>query len=275
MLELRSLGLIYETDVQLLLEVAARAGLAIDNATLFEQARAADRAKAEFLAVMSHEFRTPLSAILGYADILMARVHGELNAKQQAHLDRVKASVRHLTFLVDEILSFASMEAGRERVLAHDTELGALVADAASLMEPMAETAGLALRVRVPDEPIEVHTDPSKVRQIVINLLSNALKYTPAGEVRVTLDADASTVYCRVADTGPGIAPEHAEQVFEPFWQVNRSRPGITGTGLGLAVSRRLARLLDGDVVLESRVGEGSQFTVVLPRTAPDTAARE
>ncbi len=258
------------SDVQPLIELAQRAALAIDNAALYQRARAADRAKANFLAVMSHEFRTPLSAILGYADILMARVHGELNVKQRAHVNRVKASVRHLTFLVDEILSFASMEAGRERVILRRTGLAELVADSASLMEPMAEAAGLTLTVTVPEEPIMIATDAAKVRQIMINLLSNALKFTEQGEVQVTVDVADEVVHCQVADTGPGIAPEHAEHVFEPFWQVERSGPGGTGTGLGLAVARRLARLMGGDVTLSSSVGEGSRFTLTLPRTHPD-----
>ncbi len=254
-------------------QLARRASLALDNAMLYERARAADRAKASFLAVMSHEFRTPLSAILGYADILTARVHGELNAKQQTHMDRIKASVRHLSHLVDEILSFASMEAGKEKVTLRELDLTALVADATSIMEPIAEAAGLHLRVRLPDGPLPLRTDGQKVRQIVINLVSNALKYTPAGGVAVDLVDDDTRVLCRVTDTGPGIAPEHAERVFEPFWQVDQSDDRhITGTGLGLAVARRLARLLGGDLTLQSEVGSGSRFTVVLPKDPPGVA---
>ena len=255
-----------EEDLELMTEVARRAALAIENALLYDRARAADRAKSSFLAVMSHEFRTPLSAILGYADILTARVHGELNEKQAKHLDRVKASVRHLSHLVDEILSFASMEAGRERVTPRVTELRSLVADAAEIMEPIAEAAGLAFRVEVPREDLMLRTDGPKVRQIVINLVSNALKYTPGGEVVVELEARAGGVALAVSDTGPGIAPEHAERVFEPFWQVDQSDGRvITGTGLGLAVARQLARLMGGDIALESEVGRGSRFTLTLP----------
>lgn len=262
-----------EDDLALGVELAGWAAVAVANATLFERTRAADRAKADFLAVMSHEFRTPLSAILGYTDILTARVHGELSAKQQAQLDRVKASARHLSFLVDEILSFASMEAGRERVTAASTDLRAVVVDCTTLLESMAEAAGLRMGVTVPDEPLVVETDESKVRQVVINLVSNALKFTAEGSVTVTLEATGDTAYCRVADTGPGIAAEHAERVFEPFWQAHRTERRITGTGLGLAVSRRLARLIGGDLTLESRVGEGSRFTLAIPRTpAPDPA---
>jgi signal transduction histidine kinase len=263
-----------EADLELLTEFSRRASLALENAHLYERARAADRAKSTFLAVMSHEFRTPLSAILGYADILTARVHGDLTSKQQTHLDRVKASVRHLSHLVDEILSFASMESGRERVVRSRTDLRAVTADAMAIMEPIAEAAGLALQVDLPDGRVEAQTDASKVRQIIINLVSNGLKYTPEGGVSVRLNEGGETVRWEVTDTGPGIAPEHLEQVFEPFWQVDQSDGRrVTGTGLGLAVARRLARLLGGDLTLESRLGEGSCFTLVLPLEAPGVAA--
>lgn len=269
----RSTEAFTEDDLDLMTEFARRASLAVENALLYERARAADRAKSSFLAVMSHEFRTPLSAILGYADILTARVHGELNPKQVTHLDRVKASVQHLSHLVDEILSFASMEAGRERVVAAPAEIRAVVGDAVGLMEPIAEAAGLAFRVDVPPEEAVIRTDASKVRQIVINLVSNAVKYTPEGEVVVELEADDAGVRLHVTDTGPGIAPEHAERVFEPFWQVDQTDGRrITGTGLGLAVARQLARLLSGDITLESELGKGSRFTLALPLAPPEVA---
>ena len=260
-----------QDDLGLISEFASRAALAVDNALLYEQARAADAAKANFLAVMSHEFRTPLSAILGYADILTAEVHGQLNARQAGHLERVKASVRHLSHLVDEILSYASMEAGREKVRAGSVELVEVARDVAGIMEPIAEASGLELRVQLPDSPVLLHTDESKVRQILINLLSNAIKYTVEGHVAFELRTAGSVALCAVVDTGPGIAREHLENVFEPFWQVDRGDGRrITGTGLGLAVARRLARLLGGDVTLRSRVGEGSAFTLELPLDSPE-----
>ncbi|NIP80958.1 MAG: GAF domain-containing protein [Gemmatimonadetes bacterium] len=265
----RSGGRFREADLELMSELARRGGLAMDNALLYEQARAADRAKANFLAVMSHEFRTPLSAILGYADILTAGVHGALNPKQERHLERVKASVRHLSHLVDEILSFASMEAGRERVRVGPVDAVAATTNVVGIMEPIAEAAGLELRVVLPDAPLPVRTDASKLSQILINLLSNALKYTPAGEVVLELTQTEDRLVCTVTDTGPGIAAEHLETVFEPFWQVDQGEgQRITGTGLGLAVARRLARLMGGDVRLESELGSGSRFTLDLPLDA-------
>ena len=270
----RSTGRFADGDVALMTELARRASMAIDNALLYEQARAADRAKANFLAVMSHEFRTPLSAILGYADILTAEVHGSLNPHQRKHLDRVKASVRHLSHLVDEILSFASMEAGRERVRPERVELVSVVSDAAAIMEPIAEAAGLDVRIRVPARSVEVEADGPKLRQILINLLSNAIKYTPDGHVEVDLQVVGEAVRIAVSDTGRGIAEEHLESVFEPYWQVDHDTRRIAGTGLGLAVARRLARLIGGDIRLVSEVGVGSTFTLELPYTpvglAPD-----
>ena len=270
----RSSGRFSDPDVELLSELARRAAVAIDNALLYERARAADRAKSNFLAVMSHEFRTPLSAILGYADILTAEVHGGLNPTQRRHLDRVKASVRHLSHLVDEILSFASMEAGREQFRPEPVELVAVAGDVVGIMEPIAEAAGLELRVELPDPPLDMVTDPQKLRQILINLLSNAIKYTPHGRVELVLRAEAERAVCRITDTGPGIAPEHRENVFEPFWQVDRGDGRrIAGTGLGLAVARRLARLLGGDVLLQSEVGMGSSFILELPWERPSGVA--
>ena len=270
----RADGRYTEQDLALMAELASRAGLALDNALLYEKARAADTAKANFLAVMSHEFRTPLSAILGYADILTAEVHGQLNPKQTGHLERVKASVRHLSHLVDEILSYASMEAGREKVRLEAVELVELGRDVAGIMEPIAQASGLELRVRLPDGPVPSRTDESKMRQILINLLSNGIKYTPEGSVELELGVDGDTTTWTVRDTGPGIAREHLENVFEPFWQVERGDGRrITGTGLGLAVARRLARLLGGDVTLRSELGDGCVFTVHLPAVVADPKA--
>lgn len=261
-------------DVSVLEELAERAGLAMDNAVLYDKARTADREKSSFLAVMSHEFRTPLSAILGYADILTAEVHGELNPRQRKHVERVKASVRHLSHLVDEILSFASMEAGRERIRLERVDVVALSVDVAGIMEPIAEAAGLELRVSTVDGPVEVVTDPSKVRQILINLLSNGIKYTLEGHVELAVLVDGTLLRLIVRDTGPGIAAEHVDDVFEPFWQADDGAGRrVTGTGLGLSVARRLARLLGGDIRLVSAVGAGSEFVTELPLQTPGGVA--
>lgn len=256
-----------QQDVALLTELAERAGLALDNARLYEQACSADSEKSRFLAVMSHEFRTPLSAILGYADILTAEVHGDLSARQRSHVERMKASVRHLSHLVDEILSYASMEAGRERIRPEPVDGAALVVEVSEIMQPIAEAAGLELRVRGAERPTGMMTDPSKLRQILINLVSNAIKYTSEGHVELALEVEPERACFRVTDTGPGIPEAYKEAIFQPFWQIESGperRP--TGSGLGLAVARQLARLMGGDIVVSSLPTGGSEFVVELPR---------
>jgi signal transduction histidine kinase len=261
-------------EVSVLRELTERGAMAMDNALLYDQVRTADKEKSSFLAVMSHEFRTPLSAILGYADILTAQVHGELSVKQRTHVDRMKASVRHLSHLVDEILSYASMEAGQERVRAEKVDVAVLAREVGEIMEPIAEAAGLELRLRVAEGAVEMVTDASKLRQILINLLSNGIKYTGTGHVELALDTEAECVRFRVTDTGPGIEAAFAEDIFEPFWQMEaHNGRRVTGTGLGLAVARRLARVMGGDIQLRSAVGSGSEFIVELPRTGADGVA--
>jgi signal transduction histidine kinase/PAS domain-containing protein len=270
----RTRGTYDDVEVSVLRELTERGAMAMDNALLYDQARTADKEKSSFLAVMSHEFRTPLSAILGYADILTAQVHGELSVKQRTHVDRMKASVRHLSHLVDEILSYASMEAGQERVRAEKVDVAVLAREVGEIMEPIAEAAGLELRLRVAEGAVEMVTDASKLRQILINLLSNGIKYTGTGHVELALDTEAECVRFRVTDTGPGIEAAFAEDIFEPFWQMEaHNGRRVTGTGLGLAVARRLARVMGGDIQLRSAVGSGSEFIVELPRTGADGVA--
>jgi signal transduction histidine kinase/PAS domain-containing protein len=264
---IRTTGSYSEQEVELLTELAERAGLALDNARLYEQARSADSEKSRFLAVMSHEFRTPLSAILGYADILTAEVHGDLSTRQRSHVERMKASVRHLSHLVDEILSYASMDAGRERVRPEPINATALAVEVSEIMQPIAEAGGLTLRVRGAEGEEPMVTDPSKLRQILINLVSNAIKYTPEGGVELVLEPEDERVCFHVLDTGPGIPEAHMEAIFKPFWQID-SGPGRRpmGTGLGLAVARQLARLMGGDIVVTTPPDGGSEFVVQLPR---------
>jgi signal transduction histidine kinase len=219
---------------------------------------------------MSHELRTPMNAILGYADLLDAEVAGPLTDTQREQLARIGASARHLLQLIDEILTFSRIEAGRERVSVERFDLGALLRDTAALVDPLASAKALRFPVEVPEEPVWMVSDPGKVRQILLNLLSNAFKFTDAGEVRLGLDVADDHATLRVADTGIGIAPEQQGRVFDAFWQVEQSatrRAG--GTGLGLSVTRHLAEMLGGEVELTSRVGSGSTFAVRLPLYLP------
>jgi PAS domain S-box-containing protein len=249
-------------------ELARRAALALDNAQLYEASVVANEAKADFLAVMSHELRTPLNAIIGYADLLTSGVMGELTAAQTQSIERLKRSGQHLLSLIDEVLTFSRLEAGKEVVELQPADVALVVADVVTLMEPLAADRALHFDVVAPPGPLIANTDPRRLRQILINLVSNAVKFTEQGGVSLELTMDATTgrLVFQVTDTGIGIAQDHLERVFEPFWQVQQKatrRAG--GTGLGLSVVRRLANLLGGDVTAESVVGKGSRFVVWLP----------
>ncbi|HYW05578.1 MAG TPA: ATP-binding protein [Longimicrobium sp.] len=251
-------------------EVARRLALAVDNARLYTVALEANETKSAFLATMSHELRTPMNAILGYADLLDAEVAGPLTDAQRGQLTRISASARHLLQLIDEILTFSRIEAGREQVSVERFDLGALARDTSALVDPMAHAKGLRFPSRVPLEPVWMVSDPGKVRQILLNLLSNAVKFTDSGEVRLTVRVHEERAVMEIQDTGIGIAPEQLGRVFDAFWQVEQSstrRAG--GTGLGLSVTRQLVSMLGGEVLLRSAPGEGSTFTVELPLEFP------
>jgi signal transduction histidine kinase len=258
-----------------------------------EQARhaaeEANAARSSFLAVMSHELRTPLNAVIGYAELLNLGVTGPVTAAQAEQLGRIRGSASHLVGLIDQVLRFARLEAGRDEVRLEPFDAVAVARDAADMIAPLAAAKGLAFDVDVPDAPVAVRSDPQKLRQVLLNLLSNAAKYTPAGQIALVLEtssgagatpgdgraADALVVF-RVRDTGIGVAPEHHEHIFDPFWQVS---PALTrtvgGTGLGLSVSRQLARLLGGDLTVESAPGAGSTFVLTIPAVLPSSASAD
>jgi len=229
------------------------------------EAEEANRAKAVFLATMSHELRTPLNAIIGYSDLLEAEIAGPLTSGQQAQLKRIDMGARHLLQIIEEILTFSRIEAGREGVQIETLDLAELVRETAALLEPLAAAKGLHLSYHAPAR-LEAESDPGKVRQILLNLLSNAVKFTDEGEVRMEAWREEDEIVLRVSDTGLGIAPEHLHRIFEPFSQIEQApsrRAG--GTGLGLSVTQQLARLLGGDISVESTPGAGSRFVVRLP----------
>lgn len=241
-----------------------------------EAAEGANLAKGNFLAVMSHELRTPLSAIIGYEELLADGITGPVSEPQKHQLARIKASAQHLLQLIDQILSYSRIEAGREMLQMDEVDANELASDAASIVEPLAEDKGLALETGLCGYALPMLTDSGKVRQILVNLLSNAIKFTPSGQVRIAVEHDAGNVRYVVSDSGIGIAPEHRERIFDAFWQVEQpSTRRVGGTGLGLSVTRRLAVLLGGDVELASVVGEGSTFTVTLPLEAPASERTE
>ena len=266
-------------DVDFAVELGRRAALAVDNARLYEaeqQARAAaeraSRVKSDFLAVMSHELRTPLNAIIGYTALIADEIVGPVTPAQQTQLGRVKAGARHLLSLIEQILSLSRLEAGKEMVEIEAVDVSALTREAAALVEPAAMAKGLRFEVRMPGEPIVIGTDATKLRQILLNLAGNAVKFTESGFVEVSLEGDDRGIEVRVDDSGEGISPENLERVFEPFWQVGQSRYArAAGTGLGLSVSRQLARLLGGNISLKSELGRGSTFVLRLPAASSDS----
>jgi PAS domain S-box-containing protein len=247
-------------------ELARRAALAIDNARLYEAALAASRAKSEFLAVMSHELRTPLNAILGYSDLMLLGVPAELPDPLVQHVERVQLAARHLLQMIDEILTLSRVEAGEETVGSETVEFCAFLRETASLLEPAAAAKQLTLRCTTPADEVTVNIDPRKVRQILLNLLSNAIKFTPAGTVAVAAAVEDGRITVEVQDSGIGIAAEHLDDIFQPFWQVEKALARRQdGTGLGLNVARHLARLMGGDIAVASSPEDGTRFTLTLP----------
>ena len=240
-------------------------------------ADSANRSKAEFLTVMSHELRTPLNSIGGYVDLLEMELRGPLTEAQKSDLARIKRSQEHLLGIITDILNFTRMEATEVKYDVIDVPLRALIADLDAVVSSLARAKSVAYQCDFPASTLYARTDPDKLRQIMINLLSNAMKFTaPGGRVRVSCSRKEKSVLIHVEDNGPGIPPEKHEAVFEPFVQLDRGLTRRTdGTGLGLAISRGLARGMGGDVQVRSDVGVGSVFTVTLPLSTVRSASKE
>ena len=243
-----------------------QAMIALHSTQLVTRLKAANQAKSQFLATMSHELRTPLNAIIGYGELLQHGIGGELGTLQSEYVGRVESAARHLLGLIEGILTFARVDAGKEEVHLGDVDPVQLAESAMALVEPLVRSKGLELRLTVVDAPPRLCSDAAKLRQVVLNLLSNAVKFTPKGEIAVEVRGEGDAVLWTVADTGIGIAPDALDRIFEPFQQLGPGRAGrAPGTGLGLSVARQLARLLGGDVSVESVPGSGSRFTVRVP----------
>jgi PAS domain S-box-containing protein len=232
-----------------------------------ELAEEANRAKSEFLANMSHELRTPLNAIAGYADLLLLGVRGALTEAARADVERMRRSGQHLLSLINDILNFAKVEAGQLKYHLERVSVPALLADLEALVTPQVAQRGLTF-VSVAGPRVHAWADVEKARQVVLNLVTNAIKFTePGGTVTVSYEGAEDGVRIRVRDTGRGIPPEQIGRIFDPFVQVDRhlTADSQQGVGLGLAISRDLARGMGGDLGVESAVGVGSTFTVRLP----------
>jgi len=240
-----------------------------------EAAQIANKAKSDFLASMSHELRTPIGAMSAYADLLTDGIFGEISDSQREPLVRIKSVGNHLLGIVEQILAFARIEAGRETVQPADLDAVAITKEAIIAVEPLVSKKQLSLSSEFAADSIPIRTDAVKLRQILINLLGNAVKFTRQGGivVRVLLPTD-TTVAFEIADTGPGIATYDLSRIFDPFTQLSGSLSrSHEGTGLGLSVSRELTRLLGGDLLVSSELGVGSTFTATLPRSAPAKSA--
>lgn len=237
-----------------------------------ERARAvaerANRAKAEFLAVMSHELRTPLTAILGYTELLLDETAGPLSQTQREELRHVGENGEHLLRLIERVLDFAAIDGSRGAYVRTDVAVAAVVAASAELIAPLAEAKGIAFRTEPASSVLTVSADAARVQQILRHLLENAVKYTSAGgTIVVSSHAEGAAARIRVADTGSGVSPAMTESIFEPFAQADASATRrYAGVGLGLSISRSLAREMDGDVVLEKSDPGGSTFALILPQ---------
>lgn len=240
-----------------------------------ETAEHAVLTQGQFLRTMSHELRTPLNAIIGYTQLLAEEIAGQLTPVQKDHLRRARRASEHVLSLIEELLRFARLDAGEEKVQVERIVALDIVEEALDIVRPIAEFKGVRIRVAMPDEAIALDTDRLKLRQILVNLVTNAVKYTDAGDVLLIVRVDgfgtALTVFFEVTDTGRGIAVGDQAHIFEAFWQADHPlRRKSDGTGLGLSVCRQLARLLGGDVIIaHSEVGRGSTFIASLPAHYP------
>ena len=258
----------YSRDLELLSRDLLDANMRLEERS--QQIAEANRAKSRFLANVSHELRTPLNAIVGYNALALDGMYGDLPQPLRASHQRVQAAADHLLGLVNDVLDLSKIEVGRMDLEIEPVDLDAVLDGVATVVEPAAEAKGLRVDVVVGRDVPKIETDPRHLRQILLNLVANAIKFTERGSVTVVAKRTGDMIAIVVEDTGIGIADTDRERIFEEFEQVRPSGRGDSmqrGTGLGLAIARKLARLLGGDVTVVSNLGRGSCFTLALPCT--------
>ena len=230
-------------------------------------AEQASRVKTDFLATMSHELRTPLNAIIGYSNLLIDGIPEPSTRGQQEKLHRIMVSAQHLLSLIEDVLSLSRLEFGAEVIVVEDVAAVAVARDVLAIIEPLATAKNLSVILRTSGRDLTIMTDAKRLRQILLNLVGNSVKFTTRGSITLEIEEDSDKILFSVRDTGIGIAPEHQQRVFEAFWQVEQSRTRtVQGTGLGLALSKHLSDLLGAKLTLASELDKGTTVTLALPR---------
>jgi len=275
----KEVGAFAQKLIDLLRTFAAQSVLAIQNARLFSeieekgrQLALASQHKSQFLANMSHELRTPLNAILGYTELILDGIYGDLPQKVAGVLARVQTNGKHLLGLINDVLDLSKIEAGQLELATQDYSLAAIVASVVSATESLAQNKGLALRATVADDLPVGFGDERRLTQVVLNLVGNAIKFTDSGSVEIAAGCQGDRFTIAVRDTGPGIAEADQQRIFEEFQQVDNSNTREKGgTGLGLAISRRIVAMHGGSIGVESTLGAGATFTIRIPVRAKVT----
>jgi len=248
-------------------DLTERKKLELEQARLLQVSEEANKAKSEFLATMSHELRTPLNAISGYTELLKLGIRGPVTEAQVADLDRINRSQAHLLGIINDILQFAKLEVGQLEIELENFAIDAALSVAEELVGPQLESRQLSYVYQHGDDSVNIRADRDRFQQIVLNLLSNAIKFTPEkGTITVSWRVKGNNVVIEVADTGIGIHKTQLARIFDPFVQVHSGTTRTSeGVGLGLAISRDMARQMGGDITVRSKSGEGSTFSLLLP----------